>query len=151
MKKWAVLPVFLLLFVTGCEKKLDPTIIAGIRLVEATSQERAAFFLEFSKQYPNNELIKAHCEGLNAQASALDNFLKEIELTKGKLSEQAQKTFCDMADTATARSKSFAIWVERLDTPPPDFLIKHGEALQKQAELMQLIKAKLVTTKLEEK
>jgi hypothetical protein len=151
MRKWAVLPLFLLLFITGCDKKLDPTVISGIRLVEATSRERASFFLEFSKQYPNNELIKTHSDGLNAQADALNNFLKEIELTKGKLSPQAQSAFISMADTATARSKSFAIWIERLATPPPDFLAKHALALQKQAELMELIKAKLVTTKLEEK
>ena len=136
MKTKSLLSVFalLLLTITGCNK-LSPEAISGIHLASVTARERAAFVNALAGK---DEFLQAHSEGLSAQATALAQFDSAIQISNGKLTDASKTVLIQMAETATARVKTFSEWVLR-QTSPPEWANTHLVALNSTAAMLNKV------------
>jgi hypothetical protein len=141
MRKVCFVPILLLLC-AACNK-LSPEVVSGIHLASVTAHERAAFVNALAGK---DAFLQAHAEGLSAQATALGQFDAAIQISNGKLTDASKVTLAQMADTATARVKTFAEWLLR-QTSPPEWATAHLEALNSTASMLNKIKAQFEAEK----
>lgn len=107
----------------GCKKQLNPQTIQLLGMASTIAKERVESFkvirghitakdpaeVEATEVY-----LTAHQEGLQAQANALANLVRSVELNNGKLSKNLRSQIKASVDTAKARADNFLAAKERM-------------------------------------